>query len=762
MTTLVTNGCRLVSLGFCLLLLWLAPPSAVAAPEPGIDETADGSQMDRPRIALVLSGGGARGGAHLGVIRVLEDLRVPVDMVVGTSGGAIVGGLYSGGWSPEEIEQWLGEMNWNVALADRLPRRQLPYRDKSDDDRFLFDLQIGIGEGGLRLPRSLIEGRNLGFILEQATLRTASIRDFDDLPIPFRAMATDLETADTVVLKEGLLSRAIRASMSVPGIFEPVRVDGRLLVDGGLVSNLPVGVAQRMGADIIIAVNAGSRLQSGESLVDIFDVSRQVMSLVVESNLQQSLDALNEDDILIEPVLKDIGSQDFPLTLDAARAGREAAGEMRDSLARLSVSEGEYERWLDSQRVRESDLGVLRDVRFSGLEQLDEERLRTSMDARVGESLSIELLQADIARLQRIGEIESLDYRINRTEEGSELVLHVNERVDETHHLRLGLEIRDSFDGGGTYNLRLGHTRPGLNAFGAEWRNELQIGRTRAVRTELYQPVTPGEGVFVSLPASHESRPLTLFQDGIRTGEVSFRRSRAGLDLGLRLGSYGEVRVGPWRGRLDSEPRIGGEGVSSLTRNVGGWRLMLNIDRLDDHEWPSSGRLIEAEAEWHRPELGADRSLRTSDVAFAQYWSTGSDRFLLAGQYAQADASLAYQEQFPIGGPFSVPGYRPGERRGDRVATLRAFWFRQLASAGLGRQAGALYVGAGIGGGQARPYGSGDAGSDPVFGGNVFMGLDTPIGPVLAGYARSDDGEGGFFLSLGIPIHRTGSGTSPW
>jgi NTE family protein len=243
----------------CLLTASLAMTDV--PPVPGAQAgTRTTSPGERPRIGLVLSGGGARGFAHVGVLRVLEQLRIPIDAVAGTSMGAVVGGLYASGMSAAAIEELAKSTDWNEAFRDRSPRGDMSFRRKQDDREFLVRFPLGVKSGRLRVPRGLIQGQKLAQILRRETVAVAGVDDFDLLPSQFRAVATDLETGERQVLASGDLTEAVRASMSAPGVIAPVEMNGRLLVDGGLVENLPVDVAKEMGVDVVIAVDVGYQL----------------------------------------------------------------------------------------------------------------------------------------------------------------------------------------------------------------------------------------------------------------------------------------------------------------------------------------------------------------------------------------------------------------------------------------------------------------------------------------------------------------------
>ncbi|MDH3840140.1 MAG: patatin-like phospholipase family protein, partial [Chromatiales bacterium] len=271
-----------------------------ASPDPG-----------RGSIGLVLSGGGARGAAHVGVLKVLEEMRVPVDCIAATSFGAIVGGLYSSGMPVAQIEKTLAEIDWSAVFDDRLDRDNRPYRRKRDDDLWLVKGRVGVRDGELRFPTGLIQGQKIRGILSRFTMPVAGVRDFDQLPIPFRAVATDIVSGEEAVLGGGVLADAIHASMAIPAIFAPVEIDGRLLVDGGVSNNLPVTVARAMGAEIIIAVDISTQLYQREQLDSLLAITDQLSNFLTRRNTERQLERLQDQDILLLPNMGDLTSASF-------------------------------------------------------------------------------------------------------------------------------------------------------------------------------------------------------------------------------------------------------------------------------------------------------------------------------------------------------------------------------------------------------------------------------------------------------------------
>src|SRR5687768_3126449 len=329
-------------------------------------ETQVGATGDRPRIGLVLSGGGARGAAHIGVLKVLEANNVPVDAIAGTSMGAVVGGLYASGLTAADIERVMTSLDWEDAFRDRPPRTDLNFRRKLEDQSFLVKFPLGLKGRRFRLPRGLVQGQKLTQTLRALTLPVAQIQSFDDLGIPFRAIATDIVTGDRVVMDHGDLTTAMRASLSAPGVFSPVDYEGRMLVDGGLSSNLPIDVARAMGVDVLIVVDCGFPLVERTKLVSVATVSNQMLAILIRHNTAEQRKTLTERDVVIDPALGDFSSLDFTEHAKAMKIGEEAARGQLQRLAALSVSESDFQRLVQARAVRRSDLPT---VSFLRMEQ---------------------------------------------------------------------------------------------------------------------------------------------------------------------------------------------------------------------------------------------------------------------------------------------------------------------------------------------------------------------------------------------------------
>ncbi len=401
--------------------------TAHAQPTPPV---ADNPPLNRPKIALVLSGGGARGAAHIGVIKVLEELRIPVDIVTGTSIGALVGAAYASGTPIRDLEELVRKTNWNDVFTDSSPREDRSFLRKEEDQARLLKLEMGIKDYSVRLPPGAITGQKLDQLFSSITRFAPGTVDFDRLPIPFRAVTTDAETGKMFVLKQGRLADAMRASMSVPGAVAPLEINDRIFLDGGLTRNLPVDIARDMGADIVIAVNIGSGLLKRQELLSVLGVSLQMINILTEQNVRASIESLKSTDILITPALDEVSATDFSRSTEAMRIGEAAARALGDKLALLSLSEDAYFHYqgaIRTARGRPVIEGETIDlVEVVGLERANTSEVKRTLDIKPGEPVDFKKLDAGISRIFGTGYFERVNYSL--LDDNNLQVLRINAR----------------------------------------------------------------------------------------------------------------------------------------------------------------------------------------------------------------------------------------------------------------------------------------------------------------------------------------------
>jgi NTE family protein len=537
---------------------------------------ADDPPPERVGVGLVLAGGGARGAAHVGVLEVMEELRIPVDFVVGTgtSMGSIVGGLYATGFSPAEIREEMLAVDWSNVLVDKAPRKVQPFRRKEEGRLPLFEMEFGYGKkNGFSSAGGLISDQHMGFLLEAMTLPASGIDDFDDLPIPFRAVAVDLDSGDVVIMGDGDLTSAIRASMAFPGGFSPVERDGKTLVDGGVLMNLPVEVALDAGAERIIAVDVGTPLGVPSKELSSFAVLRRTYSVMSKQGRQAQRELLREDDLLIVPELTGITAfGGFEEVGTAMERGEEAAREQLEQLRAFSVSEEEYAAFLERQRAGIPIHQIQVDhIRIEGLERVSPQQVRRRLQIQPGETVDLETLQEDLDGVYQIGEFQQVGFRLEPEDDETTLVVKAKEKPWGPWYFQIGAAIEANFDGIGNFNGLVLARRPEINRFGAEWRSLLAFGKRDAFFTEFYQPLSYAGSWFVQprLEYVEQRRDVLLADDS----KIEFEeKSRIGhFDFGYNFKNRAQLLVGYVLG--ESKLRTLAATGADIEADVGGARL---------------------------------------------------------------------------------------------------------------------------------------------------------------------------------------------
>ena len=737
----------IVSAGVCAGLALCATlcPAPGAAQSPAAD-------AKRPKVCLVLSGGGARGAAHVGVLKVLEEMRVPIDCITGTSMGSLVGAAYATGTTVPEMEQLLGEISTQLLFKEKPPRREQAIRRKLDDRENFIGPEIGLNDWKLGLPKGFVSGVQLETVL-RALAKTEGYLKFDELGIPFRAVATDLVTGRTVVFAEGELANVMRASMSVPGAIAPAEFDGKILVDGGLTDNLPVDVARAMGADVVIAVNLGTPLAPREQLNSILGVSGQVINILTEQNVQRSLASLKATDILILPELGDFSAGDFDHLPATVPIGEAAARKVADRLAALSLPPAEYAALRSRQLVvAAQDTKPVDEIRFTNLERVNPATAKAVMDTKPGVPLDQQVLDADMRRLYGTGYFEHVNYRI--LEEPGRRVLSIDavEKSWGPNYLRFGFGFSTDFKGDAPFNILASYRRTWINALGAEWRNDLQLGQSSSFATEFYQPLDPTQFFFVAPRAEGQRRLVDLFQGSQRLARYDVRYARAGLDLGSQLTRYGELRVGALFGALDASLNTGPPELAPPVGRMkqGAFTSRLVVDQLDSAIFPRSGAAATAHVFASTAALGATDPYTKWDADGTAVWSFGAHTFSVgfkAGGKLGSDPLPRY-DLFQWGGFLQQSGYPIGALVTDRFTFARLLYYNKFIEQKLLE---GIYAGFSL---EAGRYGTPlvpGAPSGVLKSASVFLGADTPVGPLYFGYGRAADHNGSFYLFLGRP-----------
>ncbi len=721
--------CRRPRLAVLALAACVAAPAAAGA---------------RPRVGLVLSGGGALGIAHVGVLEALEEMHVPVDVVAGTSMGAIVGGLYASGYSPAELETIVATLDWRELLRDKPDRRTIPFRRKVDDLTYLSPIELGFSGGRLRMPAGMIAGHRLGVTLRVLGLRALGVADFDALPLPFRAVATDLATGEMVVLSHGDLATAMRASMAVPGVFSPVDVDGRLLADGGVVRNLPVDAARAMGADIVIAVDLGQPLAAGGRPDTIASVIARTSDMLTRLNVERSL---ADVDVLIRPEVAGYGLLDFRRWREILPKGRLAAGEMAGSLSALAVGEDEWRAHVACLR-RETPRFRITEVAVDPGKGLSPDVVRRSVRTRPGRDLDVAVLQADLERLFDLGEYEAVEFALRPDGDGWALALTGRQKSWGPNYLRFGLSMLTDLEGASEFNLLGAITMTRLNRLGAEFKAAAQLGGSPLAAVEFYQPLGARAPLFAAVTADGSGVKVQV-PVGDATVQYRVATSSAEAALGLALGPLGEVRVGFRRSDTNASPTSGhGGGAATYSHTDAGLRLSATIDQIDNVNFPKRGVLAFLDLYDARRSLGADEDYRRLDGSV--YAAATRGRHTIMGFLKATSAlggTLPPGQGRALGGLFNLSGLPPGELVGSYGGVggvLYLFRLGQLPAFG-----GGVYAGVSLETGNVWQTRSQIDLGDLRRSGSIAVGADTLLGPVYLAYGLTSGGKDSYYLYVG-------------
>lgn len=736
-------ACAFTSLPVLLIAiasLALLPVRAQEAPPP----PAQTPEVQRPKIGLALSGGGARGSAHVGVLKVLEELHIKVDYIAGTSMGAIAGGLYATGMSPAEIEKVLGDMDWGAALSDNPPREDITFRKKEEDWIYQNRISIGYSKGKVLIPGGFVEGQNLFFTLETLTLPVAQIDDFDRLPIPFRAVGTDIVTGDRVVLSKGRLSEAIRASMAIPGIFSPVNIDGRLLVDGGLSDNLPVDVCREMGADIVIAVDISTPLADKDHVGNILQVINQLTNFLTRRNM---VPQLKDSDVLLIPKIDEFASGDFEKALQIIPRGEAEARAKIPELQKYGIPEAEYASWLARVRARDTSIPKMDFVRVEGDVS---PKVVDSMETKPGKVLDLPILKRDINHLYGTAYFKRVDFRLTQDQGLEGVTVMAKQKPWGPNYLRFGFVIQSNFQASSSFTLLAGLTVTRINPLEAEWRTDLQLGQRRILHTEFYQPIDYHYRWFVAPYGNYGERQENLYKGDTQVAQYRVDNLDLGADLGLNLGPCAEIRLGPVWSKNWGNKKVGTTILpGSFDVTDAGISGRFRVDHLDAVSFPTQGTLFNLNAYLSREALGSVTNYDKISLDISKYARWGKNIFFAKVQGGtNLGSDIPPYATFSRGGMFTFAGYEDGQLRGQRYATGQFGYYYRLSKFAPSLGSG-LYFGAWVTAGNIWIYRQPVTWDNMKYSLTLSLAADTIAGPIYVAFSQATGGNRKLYLTIG-------------
>jgi len=646
----------------------------------------------------------------------------------------------------DELEKVMLSLDWDDLFVDDTQREDQPFRRKRDDNLALYGPKIGIQKDASLLKRGVIAGQKISFLFESLVKDRTQVEDFDQLPIPYRAVAADIATGKKVVLSHGDLALAMRASMSVPGVFNPVEWGEHTLVDGGIVDNVPADVVRAMGADVLIVVDVGSGTLKREQLETALDIVAQMTNLMIQNNVDAQLATLTEQDILISPPLGDeVTSAGFDKTALGISIGFKAADAARQTLARLSVSEGAYQAHRQEIAGRVTSSPTIEFVRLDNQSRYDDSVLLSRLSIELGKPLNVDSLDADIREIYALGFMELVRYEVVTEGDQTGIVVRAGQDARGTRLLEWGADYFGN-ENGSAVNLRVAYLDTAVDRFGSEMRVMAQLGEDPALYGYLYKYVNPALKVYLEPTVFAERRVLTNYDsdgDALSSNEVT--QYGASIAVGRELSRYAAVALGVRKFTGDVETRIGPPGQPGYDFDGGEYFLYASLDRMDDRYFPSSGEFVNAGYVKSSDSLGADEEFEQVKVDAFLARTYGKHSWIGGARYYETlDEEAPLYAQFRAGGFTKLSAYQRGELVGSNFAMVMGGYRYRFAGSGL--MPGYL--------GMTLEYGEmtqdvDDLFEDAVFNGSVYMGYRSPIGPLYVGVGAGEGGRQTYFVTLG-------------
>jgi NTE family protein len=741
----MTSGSRLV---LAAALALLGPLSGTAAQE------APAAATSRPKIGLVLAGGGAKGAAHIGVLRVLDELRIPVDCVVGTSMGALVGAAFATGMRPAEIERQVLAIDWQRTVGGQGRRDRMPIKRKLATMTYTLPIEVGMNRSGIRMPGGLIVTQEIEQFIRTLVAPFRYTRDFDELPIQFRAVATDMVAGEVVILDSGDLSEAMRASMALPGVFSPVTLEGKVLSDGGMMRNLPVDIGRELCADVVIAVWMSSPPAEASGLTSALSLVGRSIDVMIGANERLQIASLTPRDVAIDVPMGDIGTSDFTRIPEAVELGRRRANDLREQLGRYSVPVPEYLAWVASLSRTQAPETALAEVRIVGTERVNPEYVRAQLEnAALGSILSAEAIAEDTERVYALGDFEGVDYTLTGPAGARVLEISPLEKGWGPNFFRFDLGLA-TYEGGDMFAiLRLDHDRTWMNSRGGQWHNALQMGRQSLLVSDFYQPLDVRQRFFVQPILSSQEKIEDIYLDRDRVARYELSERYGQVDVGVNFGTTTQVRLGVRNGSHEALVDTGVAALPELERTTDtSYQFRAFFDTRNSVALPTHGAFLTSRYVDSDDALGGEFDYSLVEGMYAQAFGVRGDNSLTiaVGAADTLSGELPVTELFTLGGIRTFPGLRPGELRGSSYWSMSARYAWQLVDISpLSGQA--LFAGVRAQVGEMRKRFDGLE-PEVLYGLSGSIGGRTPVGPFLFSVGYVDGGEWQLQFTLGRPV----------
>ncbi len=723
----------------------------VLAATPVLSADTAQAPTGRPRVGLVLAGGGAKGGAHVGVLKVLEELHVPVDCIAGTSMGALIGGGYASGIPAAGLEEFVSGIDWKQVVGNQGTRELEPMEQKRAGATYSNDFELGITREGIVSPGGLVNTSNIDDLLRTYVASARLESSFDELPIPYRAIATDMVQSRMVVLDRGDLATAMRASMAIPGAFAPVQMDQMILSDGGLVRNIPVDVARDLCADVVIVVNLVEPPADPKRLRSATQLLSRTMDVMIEANENLQLASLRPGDVRVDVAMGSITTADFERVPETIPLGEAAARAMAPELSKYAIAEPQYTAWRQSVTTSQNIEVKLADVRYEGLKLVNPEYLEMTGLVEPGDTIDTSVISREAQRMAALQDLDSVGYRLDGDPAQPTLTWLPREKSWGPNYLRADLGVYSSVDGDLTFTIYGRHVRTWLNSLGAEWRNELQVGGETLIATSWFQPLDAAHRFFVEPKVLYSLATEDVFRDDERIARYNFQDMAGMFNTGVNLGRYAQARVGYIYDSRDVKVDIGSELMPESSPVDAGFTAALEYDSRDTGFSPQQGMAAALEYIHMEDSLGGDRNWERAEAGLGVALPFRKDIWwvTMAGG-SDLKGNLPADRAFALGGPGSFPGLELGELRVGGYWTAGTSYLWNVKDLMSIRNL-ALYAGVRVAGGAIYDR-IDDGKSGEIYGGSIFLTGRTFFGPLTIGVGATTTDSWSAWLSIGRPV----------
>jgi NTE family protein len=725
----------------------LAPCAQSQSPQdisPQAQAAEHAGKQQRPKIGVALEGGGALGLAHIGVLQWFEDHHIPVDYIAGTSMGGLVAGLYATGKTPQQLAQLVSVQKWDVIIGGQTPYEDLSYRRREDERSFQNSLVVGL-KRGLSLPAGLNAGQQISMLIDHETLPYSQLESFDDLPIPFRCVATELVSGKEQVFSNGSLQQALRATMSIPGVFSPVRDGEKIYVDGGLVGNLPTDVVRKMGADIVIAVHLEVAPANPQDIQSLFSVLGRSIDVVVH---ESELRGLAAADLIVNVDLHEYNSMDYDKSKTIIALGTEAAEEKQRILTPYSLDDAAWREYLEARKDRERHMvPTPQFVEVEGTNPQAARQLEKFLQPVVGKPVNNDQLEQMLTQLTGIGKFDSADYRLASREGQNGLLVTVHEKTYAPPTVNLGFSVDGSESNDVTFTQLTRLTFMDVAGYRSEWRTDTQFGNTYGVESELYRPFNAMTKWFFAPRGDATDTAFKIFRKSNPLADYGIGRADIGMDVGYTFSRFTEIRVGYEVGDYDAQLRLGTPEFFSYAGRVGDTRLHFLTDHRDDPIAPHRGYSLNGTFQWFDTNPGATAAFPLMQ-ARADYFlpvQSGASIFAVGEGGTSFGSTHIGVPQFYLGGPGRLSAYGTNELFGNQYYDFRMGYLHDLVTLPPFVGSTVYAIGAYEFG---KMYGApNESGFPNDFAAGVLA--ETVVGPLFLGGSIGDTGHDKWFFQLG-------------